>query len=160
MHLDKCRILSNYLIKRRSVMNKKIGGGFSLGVLLSIICLALAGCGGGSSGGDNAVTSSVEVVDCSTVISATTVTATSTNTFNPQNAPPISVNGVVRWISASNLAHTVTSGTSPTTADGKFDQPLNNNGSSVCLKFTTAGTYNYYCTFHYAMGMTGVVTVQ
>ena len=140
-------------------MKKKICGGVSLGVLLSIMCLVLAGCGGGSSGGDNAVASSVEVVDCSTVISATTVTATPTPSFSPQNVS-ISVNGVVRWISASNLAHTVTSGTSPTTADGKFDQPLNTNGSSVCLKFTTAGTYNYHCTFHYASGMTGVVTVQ
>ena len=139
-------------------MKKKIWGVFSLGVLLSILCLALAGCGGGSSDGDNAVASSVEVVDCSTVISATTVTATSTNTFNPQNVQ-ISVNGVVRWTSASALAHTVTSGTAPS-ADGKFDQPLNTNGSSVCLKFTTTGTYNYFCTFHYASGMTGVVTVQ
>ncbi len=140
-------------------MKKKICGVFSLGVLLSILCLVLAGCGGGSSDGDNAGTSSVTVVDCSTVISAATVTATATPSFSPQNVS-ISVNGVVRWISASNLAHTVTSGTSPATADGKFDQPLNTNGSSVCLKFTTAGTYNYYCTFHYAMGMTGVVTVQ
>lgn len=145
---------------------KKISGGFSLGVLLSIMCLALVGCGGGSGGGDNAATSSVAVVDCSTVISSTTVTATSINAFNPQNAPPIPVNGVVRWISASNTAHTVTSGivtggtVTTATPDGKFDQPLNTNGSSVCLKFTEAGTYNYYCTHHYLDGMKGVVTVQ
>ncbi len=140
-------------------MKKKICGGFSLGVRAEHYVSGLAGCGGGG-GGDNAATSSVEVVDCSTVTPAATVTATSTNTFNPQNAPPIAVNGVVRWISASNLAHTVTSGTSPAAEDGKFDQPLNTNGSSVCLKFTAAGTYNYFCTFHYAMGMTGVITVQ
>jgi plastocyanin len=73
---------------------------------------------------------------------------------------------VVRWISASTLAHTVTSGivtggtVTTATPDGKFDQPLNTLGSSVCLKFTEAGTYNYYCTPHYSMGMKGIVTVQ
>ena len=143
-------------------MKKKICGGFSLGVLLSIMCLALVGCGGGG-GGDNAATSSVAVVDCSTVISATTVTATSQAKFNPQNVP-ISVNGVVRWITADPVQdHTVTSGTaSSTTAtpDGKFNELLNINGPPVCLQFTAAGTYNYYCAYHYNVGMIGVVTVQ
>ncbi len=146
-------------------MKKNICAGFSLGLLLSIMCLVLAGCGGGSGGGDNAVASSVTVVDCSTVTPAATVTAEGTLQFSPDTVT-IPVNNVVRWISASTLAHTVTSGIvtggTVTTAspDGKFDQPLNTNGSSVCLKFTAAGTYNYYCTFHYAMGMKGVVTVQ
>ena len=141
-------------------MKKKICGVFSLGVLLSILCLVLAGCGGGSSDGDNAGTSSVTVVDCSTVTPAATVTA-DRNTLIQSPTVTISVNGVVRWISASTpRSHRDERERRPTTADGKFDQPLNTNGSSVCLKFTAAGTYNYYCTFHYAMGMTGVVTVQ
>ncbi len=120
---------------------------------------------GGSSSGDNAVTSSVAVVDCSTVTSAVTVTATQGLIFSSA-AVTIQVNDVVRWVSASNLVHTVTSGivtggtVTTATPDGKFDQPLNTNGSSVCLKFTEAGTYNYYCTQHYSMGMKGVVTVQ
>ena len=139
-------------------MKKKICGVFSLGVLLSILCLVLAGCGGGSSDGGGTPTSAVEVVDCSTIQTpAATVTALS-SAFTPTTVT-IPVNGVVRWTSASALAHTVTSGTAPS-ADGKFNESLNTNGSSVCLKFTAAGTYNYYCTFHYAMGMTGVVTVQ
>ena len=138
-------------------MKKKICGVFSLGVLLSILCLVLAGCGGGSSDGDNAGTSSVAVVDCSTVTPAATVTALSSS-FAPATVT-IPVNDVVKWTSASTLAHTVTSGTRRS-ADGKFNESLNTNGSSVCLKFTAAGTYNYFCTFHYAMGMTGVVTVQ
>jgi plastocyanin len=138
-------------------MKNKVGRGFSMGVLLSIMCLALVGCGGGSSG-DSGATASVVVVDCSTVTSAATVTATSGVKFNPQNVP-ISVNGVVRWINADIQDHTVTSGTAPT-SDGKFDQPLNISGPSVCLQFTAAGTYNYYCTYHYMVGMTGVVTVQ
>jgi plastocyanin len=140
-------------------MKKKICTGFSLGVLVGIICLALAGCGGGSDGGGGGTGSTdVAVVDCSTVTSAATVTATSQNTFLPQNVP-VAVNDVVRWISASNITHTVTSGTMPP-SDNKFDQTLSTAGSQVCLKFTVAGTFNYYCTFHYAQGMTGTVTVQ
>jgi plastocyanin len=139
-------------------MKKKIFGGFSLGLLLSIVCLVPVGCGGGSSGGDNAGTAPVAVVDCSTVTSAATVTATSAVKFNPQNVT-ISVNNVVRWINADIQDHTVTSGTAPT-SDGKFNQPLNTSGPSVCLQFNAAGTYNYYCTYHYQMGMTGIITVQ
>jgi plastocyanin len=120
--------------------------------------------GSTTAGPSHFTTSSVEVVDCSTVISATTVTATAQNTFNPQNVN-ISVNDVVKWIRASALLHTVTSGivtggtVTTATPDGKFDQSLSTNGSTVCLKFTVAGTYNYYCSQHYMVGMTGVVTV-
>ncbi len=56
------------------------------------------------------------------------------------------------------ITHSVTSGSPPGTPDGMFDQTLIPS-QSVCLKFTTAGTYNYYCKFHYTLGMTGSVTV-
>jgi plastocyanin len=137
-------------------MKKKICAGFSLGVLVGIICLALAGCGGGSDGGGGTGSTDVAVVDCSTVTPAATITATQSNTFSP-SALNVSVNDVVQWTSASTTNHTVTSGTTPPT-DGKFDQPLD-PGTSVCLKFTVAGTYNYYCSFHYPL-MVGVITVQ
>ena len=147
-------------------MKKKICGGFSLGVLLSIICLVLVGCGGGgSSDGGGTSTAAVAVVDCSTVTPAATVTAEQTLQFSPDSVT-IHVNDVVRWVSASTLAHTVTSGivtggtVTTATPDGKFDQPLNTSGSSVCLKFTVAGQYNYYCTHHFSSGMKGEVTVQ
>lgn len=103
-------------------------------------------------------TTSVEVVDCAAVASSTTVTATSSNTFNPSTVT-IAANSVVKWISASNVPHTVTSGTSGV-PDGMFDESLPSNGSSVCLRFAAAGTYAYYCTPHWSMGMTGSVTVQ
>jgi plastocyanin len=141
-------------------MKKKLCGEFSLGVLLSILCLALVGCGGGGGDGGSAVTSSVTVVDCSTVVSAATVTAL-ISTFSPATVT-IQVNNVVRWISDSNLLHTVTSGTATSTTatpDGQFNSTLSTKGSTVCLKFAEAGAYNYYCTQHYMFGMTGVVTV-
>jgi len=127
-------------------------------VMLSCLVIALTGCGSSSSSDSTPVASTVQVVDCSTVTSAATVTATASNTFSPQTVT-VAPNGVVKWISASNVAHTVTSGTAGT-ANGLFNQNLSASGSSVCLKFTTAGTFNYYCTFHYTMGMTGTVTVQ
>jgi len=146
-------------------MKTKILSVCHLGVLLSIICLVLAGCGSSSSDSAAPAPSTVTVVDCSTITSAATVTATSSNTFSPQNVT-IAVNDVVRWISASNIPHTVTSGIvtggtmTTATPDGKFNEPLNSNGSSVCLRFTAGGTYNYYCTYHYMSGMTGIITVQ
>jgi plastocyanin len=120
--------------------------------------------GSTTAGPSHFTTTAVEVVNCSTVISAVTVTAEGTLKFNPDTVT-IAANDVVRWISASTLAHTVTSGivtggtTTTATPDGKFDQPINTLGSSVCLKFTAAGTYNYYCTHHFMEGMTGIVTV-
>lgn len=136
-------------------MKKVIRKVSSLGVLLSIICLALAGCGSSSDDNGGTTPGPVTVVDCSTATVAATVTATSSNTFDSNNVT-IPVNSVVRWFSASATVHTVTSGTQPN-ADGKFDQPLN-PGSSVCLQFTEAGTFNYYCIYH--NGMTGVIAVQ
>lgn len=145
-------------------MKRMIGGVFSIGALLGIICLVLVGCGGSSSS-DSTPASSVTAVDCATVTPTTTVQATGQYTFSP-DAVTIPTDGVVKWESTSALNHTVTSGIvtggTPTTAtpDGKFDQPLSGIGSTVCLKFTQAGTYNYYCTPHYSQGMIGVVTVQ
>lgn len=128
-------------------------------VMALFLAFFLVNCGGGGGGGGGtSAPSTVEVVDCATVVSSATVTATDLKTFSPSSVS-IPVNSVVKWISSSSLRHTVTSGTAGT-PDGKFDQELLSSGSTVCLKFTVAGTYNYYCTPHFSMGMTGVVTVQ
>ena len=71
--------------------------------------------------------------------------------FSPDPVP-ISVNQVVQWNNATGTAHTVTSTTVP--ANGTFNASLN-DGTSVCLKFTAAGAFNYFCSIHPAM--TGVV---
>jgi plastocyanin len=73
-------------------------------------------------------------------------------------SPPlvtISVNQVVQWNNNSGLPHTVTRTTQP--AGGTFDVALS-DGTSVCLKFTTAGTFDYYCTVH-GLVMNGSVVV-
>jgi plastocyanin len=120
--------------------------------------LILFSCGhGGSSSSEPATTTTVQVVDCATATAAATVTATASNTFTPGSVS-VPVNGVVKWTTSSNVDHTVTSGTGGT-ADGKFNHTLN-PGTTVCLQFTTAGSYSYYCIYHYSMGMVGSVTVQ
>ncbi len=146
-------------------MNKKRTKSITIaGALITLLLLVVAGCGGGGGGGGGTpAASTVEVVNCASVVSSATVTATGANAFSPSNVT-IPVNGVVEWESESSTNHTVTSGTDGSQAgDGTFNQPLNAvsvGGTPVCLKFTAAGTFNYYCYFHFAMGMKGTVTVH
>jgi len=130
---------------------------------LLLLLFLLASCGGGGGGGYSApapppgtpplVTPAVEVVACTGTISAT-VDALGTTNFSPAGVT-ITVNQVVQWNNNSGVAHTVTSATVP--ANGNFDAALN-NGTSVCLRFTIAGAFNYFCRIH--PNMTGLVTVN
>jgi plastocyanin len=76
--------------------------------------------------------------------------------FNPSSIT-IPANTIVKWTNNGQSTHTVTSTTVPT--NGDFDSSNIFSGSSVCFKFTTAGSYNYHCTIHPTL-MSGVVTVQ
>jgi plastocyanin len=76
--------------------------------------------------------------------------------FSPSSIT-ISANTIVKWTNNGPSTHTVTSTTVPT--NGNFDSSNILSGSSVCFKFTTAGTYNYHCSIHPTL-MSGVVTVQ
>ncbi len=87
-------------------------------------------------------------------------------TFSPPSVT-IHVGDTVRWTWEAS-GHNVVSGTSGT-ADGKFCSPNDTNCSSAPTSatgfvyshtFTTAGAYPYFCTIHFAAGMTGTVTVQ
>jgi plastocyanin len=122
-------------------------------LLLSLFLLA--SCGGGGGGGYNTPppgTSTVQSVLC-TGISATVVEALATS-FSPPGVT-ISANQVVQWNNNSVSIHSVTRTTQP--AGGTFDVALNDL-TSVCLKFTTVGTFDYYCTVH-GSTMNGSVTV-
>ena len=63
----------------------------------------------------------------------------------------------VRWENADTAAHTVTSGTPETGADGIFDSGLFPPGQTFQYQFTEVGEYEYFCLVH--PWMTGVVTV-
>ncbi len=69
--------------------------------------------------------------------------------YNP-SAVAINVNDQVQWTWLSDY-HSVTS------SQGLWDSGLYNSGFTYTLTFTNAGTFPYYCSFHY---FDGSVTVQ
>jgi plastocyanin len=77
--------------------------------------------------------------------------------FNPA-AKTISVGTTITWTNKDNTVHTATSGV-PGTPDGLFNSGNLNNGGTFSFKFTTAGTFKYFCLIHGAM-MTASITVQ
>jgi plastocyanin len=86
--------------------------------------------------------------------------------FSPQQVT-IHVGDTVRWTWVSD-SHTVTSGSPPGTADGKFCSPNDQNCSAPVVSktgfvyqhtFTQAGTFPYFCAIHFGSGMTGTVVV-
>ena len=79
-------------------------------------------------------------------------------TFNPVSLT-IQAGDRVRWVNATQIQHTATSGTD-CAPDGLFNTGiLDPAESSAYVTFSTQGTVPYYCRFHCAMGMTGEITV-
>ena len=125
--------------------------------LLVVLAVVLNSCGGSGygGGGTTMATVTVQVVDCP--VSGTTDISIENSTaagFNPGSVT-ITVNTTVKWTNDDSVQHTVTSTTVP--LYGSFNATVN-PGVTVCLKFTSAGTFNYQCTLHPTM--TGLVTVQ
>ena len=43
----------------------------------------------------------------------------------------------------------------------KWSSPdMTSNGQSYTYRFTSSGTFNFYCSYHQGVGMTGTVTVR
>lgn len=77
--------------------------------------------------------------------------------FTPANVM-IQVGDTVEWV-WDGLGHSTTSGT-PGNPDGMWDSGIQNTGFTFSFTFTTAGTFNYYCSVHGSCcGMIGSVTV-
>jgi len=79
----------------------------------------------------------------------------------------IQVGDTVRWVWGSS-GHSVVSGTNGN-ADNQFcspsntgcdNPPLSSKGTTYEHTFTQAGTFPYYCSVHFTLGMTGTITVQ
>lgn len=88
------------------------------------------------------------------------------HTFSPA-AVDIRVGDTVHWVWQAS-GHTVTSG-SDGNPDGAFCSPndgacagssTSSAGSTYDHRFTTAGTFPYFCRPHFGSGMIGSVTVQ
>lgn len=78
--------------------------------------------------------------------------------FTPQNVT-IQVGDTVQWIWAAS-GHSSTSGT-PGNPDGKWDSGVQNTGFTFSQTFTTAATFNYFCSPHgLCCGMIGSVIVN
>lgn len=77
-------------------------------------------------------------------------------TFSPASFT-INIGDTVKWVYAGGT-HTTTSLTIPTGA-AAWDHPINSSSTTFTYVPTKAGTYNYKCTFHFAMGMQGNFTV-
>jgi plastocyanin len=96
--------------------------------------------------------STVELVPCPT--STTTSVSIQNFAFIPASIT-VPIGTVVQWTNLDTTTHTVTATTTP--SNGSFDSSVN-PGASVCLRFTSAGSYSYHCTIH--PFMTGAVAVQ
>jgi plastocyanin len=43
----------------------------------------------------------------------------------------------------------------------KWSSPdMSSNGQSYTYRFTSSGTFNFFCSYHQSLGMTGTVTVH
>jgi plastocyanin len=78
-------------------------------------------------------------------------------TFSPADIT-INEGDTVRWTNNDVRVHTSTSGTNGT-PDGIWDSGDLAAGGTYERTFNAAGTFPYYCTHHWTMGMTGTITV-
>lgn len=104
--------------------------------------------GGGGGGGGGGCTPTATMICTATV-----------DVFSPATLT-VPAGTTVTWENGDGVAHTVTSATG--SAD-TYDMAL--SSGTVTHKFTTAGTYNYYCKNHGfngtpPTGMHGTITVQ
>lgn len=92
------------------------------------------------------------VVPCEGATIAQTITASVGEGFNPAETT-VSPGDVVQFTNADSFPHTVTSRTS---SEGEPVMSSQFNGtlpgsSSICMLFSTAGSYPYYCMIHTSM---------
>jgi plastocyanin len=78
--------------------------------------------------------------------------------FSPAN-PSVPVGTTVRVVDDGASSHTWTSGTAPVHS-GPFDSGNVDPGHSYTYTFHTAGTYSFFCQYHYSSGMKGRITVR
>jgi plastocyanin len=125
-------------------------------VLATCVALAAASCGGsgstgygttpstmpsgtGSSGGTTAADVTIQIVGMS-----------GANSFNP-NPGAVKVGQTVSWHNADMVGHTAT-------GSGFDTGAIASGATSAPIKFDTAGTLSYRCSFH--PSMTGTLTVN
>ena len=139
----------------------------------------------GPSGGSHGLFGSIQAAAVATTTTTTPGASTTTTTtpggtqthtvmvgeggalvFTPAHLT-IQVGDTVRWVWRSS-GHSVVSGTNGN-ADNQFcspsntgcdNPPLSSRGTTYEHTFAQAGTFPYYCSVHFSLGMTGTITVQ
>ena len=79
-------------------------------------------------------------------------------TFVPDSLS-ISTDDTVLWINNGSVSHTTTSGDTGV-SDGRWDSGVMAPGDSFKHVFPIVGTFHYYCSLHFSMGMTGRIIVH
>jgi len=122
----------------------------------ALLAFVLTSCGGGGygSGGSSMVPSTVQVVTCP-VGGTENISIVSMVTGYTPSTVSVPVNTTVKWTNNDSILHTVTSTTVP--LYGNFDVSVS-AAASVCLKFTSTGSFSYHCSIH-PMMPSGVVNV-
>jgi plastocyanin len=80
-----------------------------------------------------------------------------TDAFQP-NPVQVSTGTTVTWTNEDAQPHTVMSGATPPTPDGKFDSGIMAPAATFDFTFTEAGEYPYFCLLH--PNMVGSVSVS
>jgi plastocyanin len=80
-----------------------------------------------------------------------------TDTVSNTSISTIHVGDTIKWVWLGG-SHSSTSGAC-CSADGKWDSGVHLPSFTFSQTFTTAGTFNYFCTVHFS-AMTGVIQVQ
>lgn len=93
------------------------------------------------------------------VNAATNLVAMSGLAFVPATLT-IQTGDTVLWTNEESFTHTSTSGANPPTSDGLWDSGPLSLSQIFSHTFSQAGTYPYFCSFHYSFGMLGSITVQ
>jgi plastocyanin len=99
------------------------------------------------------------VLTGSTKLAATTwVVSVQDFSFSPSSLPNVKLGDTIRW-NWVNGSHTTTSTTIPSAA-AAWDSPLNIEFPTFKYVPAVTGVFNYKCTPHASMGMTGSFTVS
>lgn len=130
---------------------------FSLwGLMVLLIPVILAGCSNNSTGPNYSSGSGGNNTGGGTTPTANQVWMQNTS-YNPKTKT-ITAGTEITWVNKDSYNHTVTSGT-PGHPDGLFDSGTIGAGGTYKHKFSTAGTFNYYCSIHQDI-MTGTIIVH
>ncbi len=114
--------------------------------LVAATAIVLAACGGAASPASVATSSAPAATVAPSPSAAPVAIDVQGFKFVPATLE-IPVGTTVTWTNKDTAAHTATSG-KPDAKDGKFDGALDPSGGSFAFKFTTAGTYDYFCAKH------------